>query len=102
MSTTRVLRRIEHALRSTAAAPLCIDLLGFWLRAFVFGNLWKLRLLGSWLSCSLVAGGGQGDRWALILGFLYLEIDGYLGCFVVVLDVCWLLAVVRQITGYLE
>ena len=27
-STTRVLRRIEHASRSTAAAPLCIDLLG--------------------------------------------------------------------------
>ena len=43
-STTRVLRRIEHASRSTAAAPLCIDLLGFWLRVFVFGNSWILRL----------------------------------------------------------
>ena len=34
-STKRVLRRIEHASRSTAAAPLCIDLLMVWSGVFV-------------------------------------------------------------------
>ena len=51
----------KQASRSTAAAPLCIDMLGFWLRVFVFGIPWILRLLGGCFSCSVVACGCHGD-----------------------------------------